>query len=82
MVSVQVCIGSACHIGGSHDVIAALKRLIAENELVGKVELKAVFCMGDCGGSVCTRVNGEKICGVRPENIADFFKEHVLPAVE
>ena len=30
LVTVQVCIGSACHIGGSHDIITGLQDIIEE----------------------------------------------------
>lgn len=79
MVTVQVCIGSACHLGGSHDIITGLQKLISEKNLSDAVELKAVFCMGECGGSVCTRVNNEKICGVKPEKLGEFFAQHIEP---
>ena len=43
LVTVQVCIGSACHIGGSHDIITGLQNIIEEKNLKDKVDLKAVF---------------------------------------
>ena len=82
LVTVQVCIGSACHIGGSHDIITGLQDIIEEKNLKDKVDLKAVFCMGQCEGAVCTRVNGKKICSVSPKGVEDYFNTHVLPEIE
>ena len=49
MVNLSVCIGSACHIKGSYNMISMFQQMIEENQLHDKVELKGVFCMGNCG---------------------------------
>ena len=38
-MKVSICIGSACHLKGSRDVIREMQQLIAEHDLVGKVNL-------------------------------------------
>ncbi len=38
---IEICIGSACHLKGSYNVIQDMKRLIAEHQLEEKVELKS-----------------------------------------
>jgi|UniRef100_A0A7C4ASZ2 NADH:ubiquinone oxidoreductase subunit E len=45
---ITVCVGSACHLKGSHDIIGYLKEAIKEAGLEGKVELKGSFCMEHC----------------------------------
>ena len=45
MKTINVCIGSACHLKGSYDVIEEFKKKIDECSLQGEVELKAAFCM-------------------------------------
>jgi NADH:ubiquinone oxidoreductase subunit E len=45
---ITVCVGSACHLKGSHDIIGYLKEAIKEAGLEGKVELKGSFCMDHC----------------------------------
>ncbi len=45
---ITVCVGSACHLKGSHDIINYFKEAIAEAELEGRVELKGTFCMDQC----------------------------------
>ena len=61
MVEVSVCIGSACHLKGSHPIVEKLSKKIADAGLQDKVELKGSFCMGDCVNGVCMTVNGKKI---------------------
>ncbi len=74
---IQVCIGSACHIKGSYDVIETLKKKIEEHSLEYKVELKASFCMGKCSNGVSVKVN-DTYTSVLPEEICDFFDNVIL----
>ena len=48
MKTVTVCIGSSCHLKGSHDVVIALQTLIKENKLDEIATVKASFCHGEC----------------------------------
>src|SRR5271157_2879038 len=45
---ITVCVGSACHLKGSHEIINYFKEAMAEAGLEGKVELKGTFCMDQC----------------------------------
>lgn len=76
-MTVTVCIGSSCHVKGSRAVVTELQRLIGENELNDKVELKATFCMNKCEQGVCVTVDG-KLFSVASETVEDFFKNEIL----
>ena len=39
-MTVTVCLGSACHVRGSHQVLETLQRLIKENHVEDKVQLR------------------------------------------
>lgn len=45
---ITVCVGSACHLKGSHEIINYFKDAIKEAGLENKVELKGTFCMDQC----------------------------------
>jgi len=45
---ITVCVGSACHLKGSHDLINYFKDAIKDAKLENKVELKGTFCMDMC----------------------------------
>lgn len=75
---VQVCIGSACHLKGSYDVIMKLKGLIDEMGLEDKVELKSSFCLGQCSEAVSVKVDEEQIVSVSPEGVETFFAETIV----
>lgn len=74
---VTVCIGSSCHLKGSRAVVTELQRLIGENNLNDKVELKATFCMNKCEQGVCVTVDGA-LFSVSHETVEGFFKDEIL----
>lgn len=78
MVTINVCIGSACHLKGSYNVINKLQEMIKENEVQNDVLVKAAFCLGECTQAVSVKVNDEKIYSVSEENVEDFFKKDIL----
>ena len=81
MVDVSVCIGTACHLNGSHNVVASFKHLIEENNLHDKINFAATFCAGQCTMSgVAVKVQGE-LYRIDPADARNFFKEKILPLV-
>ncbi len=79
-MKVTVCIGSSCHIKGSHHVVEQLQSLIAENNLDEKVTLSGTFCLGNCQQGVCVTVD-EAFHSVTPETVGDFFANEILAKV-
>lgn len=76
-MKITVCIGSSCHIKGSRQVVEALQRLIADNNLEDKVEIGGTFCMGQCQKGVCVSIE-EQIFSVTQETVEEFFEHNVL----
>lgn len=81
-MELKVCIGSACHIKGSYNVISAFQQLIEEYRVFDEVELKAVFCLGHCMDAVSVQINDGAVYSVSGENARNFFKEQVLSGLE
>ena len=81
MIKIKVCIGSACHVKGSRQVVEGLQFQIAEHALKDKINLGGVFCMGRCQEGVCVTVD-DKFYSVKPEETAAFFAKEVLPLAE
>lgn len=77
-MKITVCIGSSCHIKGSRFVVEELQAMISEGGLGDRIDLGGTFCMGNCQKGVCVTVDGE-FYSVTPENVRDFFSNHVLP---
>jgi hypothetical protein len=82
MTELAVCIGSACHIKGAHNVVQSFRHLIEEYKLDDKIEFKATFCMRMCRKSgVSVTLDGVEY-NIPAETARDFFREKVLPAVK
>ena len=81
MIELSVCIGSACHLRGSYNVIQSFQQLIEEYDLHDKLDFKSAFCMKQCDQvGVGVRFNGE-IYRLTPGQVRRFMKETVLPAL-
>ncbi|SCG82378.1 hypothetical protein DW1_0770 [Proteiniborus sp. DW1] len=78
MVTINVCIGSACHLKGAYNVIKNLQDIIEERQLSDKVIVKAAFCLGECTKAVSARVDDDKVVSVGEETVAEFFEQHVI----
>lgn len=74
---ITVCIGSSCHIKGSHQVVKELQRLIAKHNLSDSVELGGTFCLGECQKGVCVTLDGQ-LFSVTPDTVETFFHKNVL----
>lgn len=78
---VSICIGSACHLKGSREVIQQLQKLVAIYGLESKVDLNGDFCSGNCLKGVCVTVDGT-LYSVKPETTEQFFKNEILKCLE
>lgn len=70
---IQVCIGSACHLKGSYDIINYLKQEIQAEGLETQITLKASFCLGKCSEAVSVQVNDDPVTSVSPDTVETFF---------
>ena len=79
MLIVQICIGSSCHLKGSHELVEKIQNAIAEHHLEDDITLSGSFCIGKCNREgVTIKVNDDIHIGITPENFDAFFKEHIL----
>jgi NADH:ubiquinone oxidoreductase subunit E len=69
MMEIKVCIGSACHLKGSYDVIKTLQAYISKHQLADEINLKSSFCLGKCAEDVSVQINQDEIISATPETI-------------
>ncbi len=81
MINLSVCIGSACHVRGSYNVINIFQQIIEEYKLSDKVELKAVFCLGHCTDAVSVKIDDGEVYSVSGTTARQFFESQVLPKI-
>lgn len=75
-MKVTICIGSACHLKGSREIIEKLQELVMAGGLSDRVDLNGAFCTGNCDYGVCVTVDGE-LYSLQPEDTEDFFENEI-----
>lgn len=78
MKVVHICIGSACHLKGTHEVIEIFKEMIATYHLEEKLELKAAFCTGHCTEAVAVQKWDGQILSVSQKNAKEIFIQEIM----
>ena len=81
MITISVCVGSACHLKGSNEVIQALQKLIKENNVSDMIEIKGAFCIGRCMEAVSVNVNDEGLFSLNEDNVDSFFNETIMRSI-
>jgi NADH:ubiquinone oxidoreductase subunit E len=74
-MTIKVCIGSACHLKGSYEVIQKLKESIEQHQLEGQVHLRSSFCLGACSNGVSVQVDEREVRSLSPDTVEAFFEE-------
>lgn len=83
MFIVQICVGSACHIKGSQQVVEKFQAAIEKYSLEGEVVLTGSFCAGKCNREgVTVKINDDIHTGITKDNFDSFFKENILEAAK
>ncbi len=83
MLIVQICVGSACHLKGSREIVEMMQSAVAEYKLEDEVVLTGSFCIGKCNREgVTLQVNDDVYVGITRDSFKEFFKEHILNVIE
>ncbi len=76
MISITICVGSSCHLKGSHQYIDFVKYLINENKLTKKVELNGSFCMEKCLEGVNIKIDNKHYSFNELNDFKIFIKKY------
>ncbi|MCL2064005.1 MAG: (2Fe-2S) ferredoxin domain-containing protein [Candidatus Cloacimonetes bacterium] len=77
-MEITVCVGSSCHIRGSHSFIDYLQKAIATNKLEKHIVLKASFCIGHCSEGINIKVNDERIVVTGLDDLKELFTNRLI----
>ena len=76
---IQVCVGSACHLKGTQDIVELFQKAVEEYHLDDRVTLAGSFCIGKCNRvGVTVQVDDEIYTGITREGFKEFFADKVL----
>lgn len=83
MVTVEICIGSACYVKKSSLLVDVAQQLIEEKGWQDQVELKGCFCIKSCQYhlGLGVRVNGQLVENVTLENGRTLLEKEIQAAL-
>ena len=80
---VQICVGSSCHLKGSHDIVEPLQDAVKEHNLENEITLAGSFCAGKCNRiGVTVTVDDDIYPGITRENLREFFQDKILKKIK
>ncbi len=82
MVKISVCIGSACHLKGSYNVINGIQQAAEKNGVTGDVTINGTFCTENCGCKGVAVLVDDEYYGVDPTKVKEFFNDVVMPKIK
>lgn len=79
MMEIKICVGSSCHLKGSHDIVELFNKALKDYNLEAQISLVGSFCTGKCNRDGVTIQVGDTVhTGVTPANFKEFFESNVL----
>ncbi len=76
---IQICVGSACHLKGSYDIVELLKAKVHELGLENEITLAGSFCTGRCNREgVTVTVDDDIYTGITKESFSEFFNDKIM----
>ena len=83
MVNVEICIGSACYVKGSGQVVTDLNELIQAHHWEDQVAVKGSFCMKACQNhlGLGIRIDGKQLEQVTAQNTREVLEKEITAAL-
>ena len=75
MIPVTVCVGTACYLRGSQDLLQKLLRRVAKAEGGERVDIRATFCSEGCDRGPTVRVHGHTLHHASLETVMELIGE-------
>lgn len=80
---IKVCVGSSCHLKGSHEIVELLQEAVEQHGFENEITLAGSFCIGKCNRvGVTVQVDDDIHTGITKENFKEFFNDNVLSKIE
>lgn len=83
MITIQICIGSSCHLKGAPEIVRLLQKYIKDNSCEDRIALTGTLCAGRCNRDGVTVTVGDDVyTGVTPEGFDSFWNDKIVPAMK
>ena len=77
MKTINVCVGSACHLKGAYQVVNRLQKIVEEKKLEDRVVIKAAFCLGHCTNAVSVKVDDGEVFSLTEGEVEMFLEKQL-----
>ena len=61
MITIQICIGSSCHLKGAPEIVRLLQKYIKDNSCEDRIALTGTLCAGRCNRDGVTVTVGDDV---------------------
>ena len=78
MITVSVCLGSACHLKGANGVLEAFLALIEKHQAQASVHMAGSFCQGRCTEGVVVQIDDQLLTNVTRDQVHEIFFKYIL----
>lgn len=78
MITVSVCLGSACHLKGANGVLDAFLALIEKHQAQARIQMAGSFCQGRCTEGVVVQIDDLLLTNVTKDQVHGLFIKHIL----
>ena len=75
MLTVEICLGTSCHLLGNQDLMAVIDALPAEQRQ--QIEVKGVTCFKNCGKGPNIKINGIFLTPATPELLLEVLQSNL-----
>ncbi len=74
ILTLEFCVGTACHMKGTPDIIATVEALPLE--MRSNISLRLTHCLGNCGAGPNVKIDGVLHSRVTTGSLLDLLKRH------
>ncbi len=74
MVTLEICLGTACHLMGSEEIFSSIEKLPIN--LRKKITVRGMNCLGACDQGPNVRLNGTIYHQMTPQKLAELLTEY------
>ena len=75
MLTVEICMGTSCHLLGNQDLMAVIDALPDEQRQ--QIEVKGVTCFKNCGKGPNIKINGTFLTPATPELLLEALQSNL-----
>ena len=72
MLTVEICLGTSCHLMGTQDLMAVIDSLPFEQR--SSIEVKGIACLKNCGNGPSIKINGTLLIRATPEILLEALQ--------